>query len=120
MKYHRNVTAAHGALGERSADYAYMTQLRKREKYVGDLDFLRENSPTYMVGTPDDYIERIEKLAKMGIDEVIFNIDGVGHDKIMQAFELIGRYVIPEFKRPGTVVRGDPVRNAALPEPVRR
>ena len=119
MKYHRGVTARHAKLGDRSADYAYFKDLRKREKYVGDLDFLRENSPTCMVGTPDDFIERIQKLEKMGIDEVIFNIDGVGHDKIMQAFELIGRYVIPEFKRPGTVVRGNPEKEVPLPQPAR-
>ena len=119
MKYHRGVTAGHAALGDASADYAYMTQLRKREKYVGDLDFLRENSPTCMVGTPDDFVERIQKLEKMGIDEVTFNIDGVGHDKIMQAFDLIGRYVIPEFKRPGSVVRGNPEKEVPLPQPAR-
>ena len=56
MRYHRNVTDGHAALGDRSSEYAYMTQLRKREKYVGDLDFLRENTPTCMVGTPDDFI----------------------------------------------------------------
>ena len=120
MNSHRASTARHPALGDRSADYAYLTQLRKREKYVGDLDFLRENTPTAMLGTSDDFIERIEKLEKMGIDEIIFQINGVGHEKTMQAFELIGRYVIPEFKRSGTVVRGNPEREVPLPQPAPR
>ena len=120
MRSHRSVTATHVALGDRSADYAYMTKMRKREKYFGDLEFLRENSPTCMVGTPDDFIERIEKLEKMGIDEVFLNFDGVGHDRIMQEIELIGRYVIPEFKRPGSVVRGNPEREVPLPLPAQR
>jgi hypothetical protein len=54
----------------------------------------------------------------MGVDEVILLIDSVGHEKIMKSIDLIGRYVIPEFKSPQSIVRGDPVRDAPLPEPV--
>ena len=118
MRAHRNVTAGHTALSKRSADYGYMAQMAEQEKYAGDLDFLKE-SPICMLGTPDDFIERIQKLEKIGIDEVILLIDSVGHEKIMKSIDLVGRYVIPEFKSPQSIFRGDPVRDAPLPEPAR-
>ena len=46
MRRHRDVTAGHTALSKRSSNYGYMAQMADREKHVGDLDFLRENSPT--------------------------------------------------------------------------
>ena len=119
MRQHRSVTAGHTALSKRSSDYGYMAKMFDLEKHVGDLDFIKENSPTGLIGTPDDFIERIQKLEKMGVDEVILLIDSVGHEKIMKSIELIGRYVIPEFKSPQSIFRGDPVRDAPLPEPVR-
>jgi alkanesulfonate monooxygenase SsuD/methylene tetrahydromethanopterin reductase-like flavin-dependent oxidoreductase (luciferase family) len=120
MRQHRNVTAGHTALAKRSPDYGYMGKMADLEKHVGDLDFIKENSPTGLIGTPDDFIERIQKLEKMGVDEVILLIDSVGHEKIMKSIDLIGRYVIPEFKSPQSIFRGDPVRDAPLPEPVVR
>ena len=111
MRYHRAVTRSHPELATRSADYNYMKGIKQREKYVGDLDFLRVNSPTCMLGTPDDFIERIKTLEKMGIDEVILSIDGVGHEKILKSLELVGKYVIPEFKNPQMLARGDSTWN---------
>ena len=101
-----------------SADYGYMARQKEREKYANDLDFLRENTPTTLLGTPDDFIERIQYMEKLGIDEIVLSIDGVGHENIMKAVELIGKYVIPEFKSPQSIFRGDPVRDAPLPDPV--
>ena len=119
MRQHRNITAGHVALSKRSPLYGYMAKMADREKYAGDLDFLRENSPMCMLGTPDDFVARVQKLEKMGVDEVIMQIDGVGHEKITKSVDLVGRYVIPEFKSPQSIFRGDPVRDAPLPEPVR-
>ncbi len=118
MRHHRTVTAGHTELSRRSPDYGYMARMADREKYTGNLDFLRENSPTCLIGTPDDFIERIQKLEKMGVDEIILLNDGVGHEKITKSVDLVGKYVIPEFKSPQSVFRGDPVRDAPLPEPV--
>ena len=118
MRQHRNVTAGHTALSKRSSDYGYMAQMAEQEKYAGDLDFLKE-SPICMLGTPDDFVERIQKLEKMGVDEIILLTDRVGHENIMKSIDLIGRYVIPEFKSPQSIFRGDPVRDAPLPEPAR-
>jgi alkanesulfonate monooxygenase SsuD/methylene tetrahydromethanopterin reductase-like flavin-dependent oxidoreductase (luciferase family) len=48
-----------------------------------------------MIGTPDDFVERIKRVEAMGIDEVLLRIDGVGHDNIKKSLELIGHEVIP-------------------------
>ena len=119
MRQHRIVTDTHTAISKRSSDYGYMGKMFDLEKHVGDLDFIKENGPTCMLGTPDYFVERIRKLEKMGVDEVILLIDGVGHENIMKSIDLIGRYVIPEFKSPQSIFRGDPVRDAPLPEPAR-
>ena len=118
MRMHRNVTAGHTALSKRSPDYGYMAKMFDLEKHVGDLDFIKESTPSFLLGTPDDFIERIQKLEKMGVDEIILHIDAVGHENLMKSIDLIGRYVIPEFKSPQSIFRGDPVRDAPLPEPV--
>jgi alkanesulfonate monooxygenase SsuD/methylene tetrahydromethanopterin reductase-like flavin-dependent oxidoreductase (luciferase family) len=56
------------------------------------LDVVRE------VGAPEPILERARKLAAMGYDEFILRIDGMGHERHMQAIELVGKRVIPELK----------------------
>jgi alkanesulfonate monooxygenase SsuD/methylene tetrahydromethanopterin reductase-like flavin-dependent oxidoreductase (luciferase family) len=70
-----------------------------------DLDFMMEHTPSVLTGTPDDFIEKIKKLESLGYDEVILRIDGFGHEQNRRAIELVGKYVIPEFKAPRTPVR---------------
>ena len=112
LRSHRYVTDSHPPLAGLSEDYAYMRQIKEREEHIGDLDFLLENSPTSMVGTPDHFIERIQKLQKMGVDEIVMGMDGMGHEKIIKSIELVGKYVIPEFRNPQLIFRGDPVCGA--------
>ena len=119
IRTHRSVTATHTALSKRSSAYGYMAKMFDLEKHAGDLYFIKESSPTCLIGTPDDFIERIQKLEKMGVDEVILEIDGVGHENVMKSIGLVGKYVIPEFKSPQSIFRGDTVRDAPLPDPVR-
>ena len=118
-RYYSQGINARAELADLSPDYRYMARQRDRQKYAGDLDFLRENTPTCLVGTPDDFIERIQYMEKLGIDEIVLSIDGVEHENIMKSIGLVGKYVIPEFKSPQSIFRGDPVRDAPLPEPVR-
>ena len=116
-RYHQGVIKSHPELADFSSDYEYMAGIRDREKYAGDHDFMRENTPTTLLGTPDDFIERIKHLETLGVDEITLSIDGVGHEKIMKSIGLVGKYVIPEFKSPQSLFRGDPVRDAPLPDP---
>jgi alkanesulfonate monooxygenase SsuD/methylene tetrahydromethanopterin reductase-like flavin-dependent oxidoreductase (luciferase family) len=62
---------------------------------IGDLDWLVENTSCVMLGDPDYFIRRAEKLAKMGVDEIVLRIDGIPHEDIMESIEIIGRDVIP-------------------------
>ena len=63
-----------------------------------DVDFLMQ-SPSVLVGTPAQLIERLEVLSARGIDEVLLRIDGMPHHQIVEAITLIGEEVIPHFAR---------------------
>jgi len=78
-------------------NYQYLDIIETLREREGDLDWLCDYSPSVMVGDPADFIERLERLEAMGIDEVLLRIDGVGHENIMRSLELIGREVIPHF-----------------------
>ncbi|WP_197375600.1 LLM class flavin-dependent oxidoreductase [Mycolicibacterium baixiangningiae] len=75
--------------------YAYMDRINTLLDKSDDLDWLCENTSVVMVGTPDDYIRRAEKLEAMGVEEIVLRIDGLPHEHIMESLELIGREVIP-------------------------
>lgn len=60
-----------------------------------DLDWLSEATSSVMLGDPDYFIRRAEKLAAMGVEEIVLRIDGIPHDYIMESIELIGREIIP-------------------------
>jgi alkanesulfonate monooxygenase SsuD/methylene tetrahydromethanopterin reductase-like flavin-dependent oxidoreductase (luciferase family) len=95
-------------LARSSADYGYFKKIAEdladiRERR--DLDGLIDRSPTILLGTPDQLIEKIRRLEKMGYEEVVLRIDAVGHENVMESLRLMGRYVIPEFKRPTSVIR---------------
>ena len=62
---------------------------------LGDLDFLCESTPSVMIGTPDDFVQRLRRLEEMGVDEVLMRVDGVAHTDICRSLELIGHEVIP-------------------------
>jgi alkanesulfonate monooxygenase SsuD/methylene tetrahydromethanopterin reductase-like flavin-dependent oxidoreductase (luciferase family) len=64
-------------------------------EHEGDMDFLISETPSVMVGDPDDFIKRIRQLQQMGIDEILLRIDGIPHEDIMRSIELIGREVMP-------------------------
>jgi alkanesulfonate monooxygenase SsuD/methylene tetrahydromethanopterin reductase-like flavin-dependent oxidoreductase (luciferase family) len=75
--------------------YTYLDTLDRLIEHQDDLDWLCEYTPSVMIGTPEDFIERIHRLEAMGVDEVLLRIDGFGHENIKRSLELIGREVIP-------------------------
>lgn len=90
----------------RGADFAYMNDWRKLiEGHEDDLDWMNDNLPQVLNGTPDDIIKGVKRLEAMGFDEVIFRIDGQGHQQIMKSLNYFGKYVIPEFRNPRDVVK---------------
>lgn len=64
-----------------------------------NMDFLLNDTPSVMIGTPDDFIKRLKNLEARGIDEVLLRIDGMTHEEIMGSIKLIGEEVIPVFAK---------------------
>jgi alkanesulfonate monooxygenase SsuD/methylene tetrahydromethanopterin reductase-like flavin-dependent oxidoreductase (luciferase family) len=93
-------------LAARSEGYADLGMISKLKEKAGDYRFLMDHTPTVMLGTPDELIKRIKRLEAMGIGEVVLRIDGMGHTQNRKAIELIGKYVIPEFRYPSSIVGG--------------
>jgi alkanesulfonate monooxygenase SsuD/methylene tetrahydromethanopterin reductase-like flavin-dependent oxidoreductase (luciferase family) len=90
-------------LAKQSSDYAYMARFEELANHERDLPYMIERAPYISIGDPDFFVERIERLEAMGVDEFLLEIDGLGHDKQMQAIELIGREVLPRVReRAGT------------------
>lgn len=82
-------------LSEKSPDYAYLGQINQLRDRMTDLDFLMDAAPYITMGTPDDLIERARALHEMGADDVLWRVDGMGHEANMQSIEMIGKHVIP-------------------------
>jgi alkanesulfonate monooxygenase SsuD/methylene tetrahydromethanopterin reductase-like flavin-dependent oxidoreductase (luciferase family) len=82
-------------LAKQADDYSYLAQIGELEEHRRDLPFMIERAPYLTIGDPDFFVERIRRLEQMGADELILEIDGLGHEKHMQAIELIGRHVLP-------------------------
>lgn len=103
---------AYARLATLSPDYAYMKDIAGLGDALENLDYLRLESGSIIIGGPDHFIEQIQKFEAMGADEVWFRLDSLPHELIMQSIELIGRYVIPQFKDPRAVVQHpDVMRN---------
>lgn len=94
MEYFRFILDLYIPLSK-NPGYTYLDTLEQLIEHQDDLDWLCEYTPSVMIGTPDDFIERIRRVEEMGVDEVLLRIDGVGHDNIKKSLELIGHEVIP-------------------------
>jgi len=97
LGYYKFILDLYVPLGKRQS-YEYldekMTRLVENEN---NIDFLISETPSVMIGTPEDFIKRLKDLQQRGVDEVLLRIDGVPHADIMRSFELIGHEVIPHF-----------------------
>jgi alkanesulfonate monooxygenase SsuD/methylene tetrahydromethanopterin reductase-like flavin-dependent oxidoreductase (luciferase family) len=92
--------------GVKGPDFAYMHDWKKLiAGHEDDIEWMNDNLPQVLNGTPDDIIEGVKRFETMGFDEVIFRLDGQGHRQIMKALEYFGKYVIPEFRNPHDVVQ---------------
>jgi alkanesulfonate monooxygenase SsuD/methylene tetrahydromethanopterin reductase-like flavin-dependent oxidoreductase (luciferase family) len=84
-------------LAKRSANYEYFAQIEQIRQNMRNLDYLIESAPYIMAGTPDDIIARCRRLRDMGIDDVLWRVDGLGHDANKAALEMLGKHVLPEL-----------------------
>lgn len=79
----------------KKGSYEYLDKMEKLIANENNIDFLLTETPSVMIGTPDDFIKRLRQLEEMGVDEVLLRVDGVRHADIKRSLELIGTEVIP-------------------------
>jgi alkanesulfonate monooxygenase SsuD/methylene tetrahydromethanopterin reductase-like flavin-dependent oxidoreductase (luciferase family) len=82
--------AAHGT-------YEYLDQMRHMVANAGNIDFLLHETPSVLIGTPEDFVTRLRELEERGVDEIVLRIDGLPSADIKRSIDLIGREVIPAF-----------------------
>ena len=99
LRFLESTIARRRALAPSSADYAYQVKgFDEIEQNRDDLDHLVDRSPYFSVGTPEFFVERFRRLERMGVDEVILEIEGLDHELHMQTIELLGKHVLPELR----------------------
>jgi alkanesulfonate monooxygenase SsuD/methylene tetrahydromethanopterin reductase-like flavin-dependent oxidoreductase (luciferase family) len=84
-------------ISESSPDYQHLSRILEVVDRKRDLDYLIDRAPYYTVGTPDFLIERCERLQALGVNEFLMTIEGMTHEKHLEAIRLIGEEVIPRF-----------------------
>jgi alkanesulfonate monooxygenase SsuD/methylene tetrahydromethanopterin reductase-like flavin-dependent oxidoreductase (luciferase family) len=81
--------------------YTAETLARKREGVMGHItiDYLRDSGSAVM-GDPDQCIASAKKYEAVGCDLLLCLVNPlkIPHEKVMQSIELMGKYVLPEFK----------------------
>ena len=98
LGYFKFIVDLYVPLGKR-ASYEYLNgPMDALVQRLGDLDFLLSETPSVMIGTPDDFIKRLHELEQRGVNEVLMRVDGVPHADIMRSLQLIGDEVIPAFQ----------------------
>lgn len=94
---------AYERLAKLSADYGSLGEIKnidfKNERYLFD------ESGSFIVGDVETCIRQVQRYVDMGIDALALRIDGMPHKELMKSIELFGKYVIPRFKNPWSVVR---------------
>jgi alkanesulfonate monooxygenase SsuD/methylene tetrahydromethanopterin reductase-like flavin-dependent oxidoreductase (luciferase family) len=103
VEYARLAVGAYERLSKLSADYAYMGAVK--DVRFDDLDWMLNESGNFIIGDPDECIRQLEVVRELGVDTVLLRIDSLPHEQLLRSIELFGKYVIPHFKAPGTVVR---------------
>ncbi|MGI9480547.1 MAG: LLM class flavin-dependent oxidoreductase [Hyphomicrobiaceae bacterium] len=84
-------------LGQTAKGYEYMQRIEELRDRATDLDFLIDSAPYIMAGNPDDLIAKARRLYDAGVDDVVWRIDGLGHENNKATIEMIGKHVIPEL-----------------------
>jgi alkanesulfonate monooxygenase SsuD/methylene tetrahydromethanopterin reductase-like flavin-dependent oxidoreductase (luciferase family) len=64
------------------------------ERFIDNYDLVVNETPV-AIGSPETIIEQLERLAKMGVDEVTLRLDGPSDEETRRCIELLGREVVP-------------------------
>ena len=103
VEYARLATGAYERLSQMSKDYAYMGAVK--DVRFDDVDWMLGESGNFIVGDPDECVRQVKMVEALGVDTLIMRIDSLPHDQLLRSIELFGKYVIPRFRAPSTVVR---------------
>lgn len=96
-------TGGYERLSKLSSDYAYMGAVKDID--LNDQNYMLDESAGFIVGDPEACVAQVRRFADMGVDAIAMRIDGLPHKELMKSIELFGKYVIPAFKNPRSVVR---------------
>ncbi len=66
-------------------------------KIISDFEHL-DRTDNVVVGDPQKLIEKIRRYQALGVQEMLLRMEGLPHQKLMHAIELIGRHVIPAVR----------------------
>lgn len=95
FRYYHFILNLYAPLGKEES-YEYLDdKITRLIDNKDNIDFLLNETPSVMIGTPDDFIKRSRDLEERGVDELLLRIDGVPHEDIMRSIKLIGEEVIP-------------------------
>jgi alkanesulfonate monooxygenase SsuD/methylene tetrahydromethanopterin reductase-like flavin-dependent oxidoreductase (luciferase family) len=105
------------SLVKASPDYGYLAGVaaEARER-MDDLEYIVSIAPYMSIGTPDFLIDRFRRLERLGYNEVLLRIDGMGHDTNVRGIQAFGRDVIPAFT-PAPALLGSAATVRPAPEP---
>lgn len=106
LDYVKLAVNAYDQLANRSDDYKYTRDIKDHvDQHVEDVDYMMKESASFIVGDPDECVRQVREYDRLGIDELWLRIDSMRHEDIVRTLERFGKYVIPHFKNPASVVR---------------
>jgi alkanesulfonate monooxygenase SsuD/methylene tetrahydromethanopterin reductase-like flavin-dependent oxidoreductase (luciferase family) len=85
-------------LGQTAEGYEYMSRIEEIRERCEDIDFLVKSSPYIMAGDPEEILATARRLYDMGVDDVIWRVDGMGHENNKATIEMLGKHVIPTME----------------------
>lgn len=88
--------------------YKYMAQAEPCLEKIKDIDWLINESGALVCGSPETCVRQLKRFEEIGVTKALLRIDGLGHKKVMESIELIGKHVIPHlnagYRRPPAVM----------------
>lgn len=88
--------------------YSYMARAEPCLEKIKDIDWLINESGALVCGSPETCVRQLKRFQEIGVTKSLLRIDGLGHKKVLESIELIGKYVIPhlnqKYRRPPAVM----------------
>jgi alkanesulfonate monooxygenase SsuD/methylene tetrahydromethanopterin reductase-like flavin-dependent oxidoreductase (luciferase family) len=106
LEYVKLAVGAYDRLADTSDDYSYTKTIKQHvDSHIEDADYMMDDSASFVVGDPEACIKQIRKFEELGVQELWLRLDSMPHKEILATLERFGRYVIPHFKNPKSVVK---------------